>query len=57
MNDNKIIACQNLLELVRFVADQARQDGETMVFDDLCNIIWCLEAELLYERRRRKWMI
>ena len=57
MNDNKVVACQNRLESVRFAADRARRDGETMVFDDLCSIIWFLEAELLFERRRRAWTI
>ena len=57
MNDNKVVACQNRLESVRFAADRARRDGETMVFDDLCSIIWFLEAELLFERRRRSWTI
>lgn len=57
MNDNKVVACQNRLDSVRAAADVAKRVGETMVFDDLCNIIWCLEAELLFERRRRAWTI
>lgn len=57
MNDNLIVDCQNRLESVRSAADAAKRDGDTMVFEDLCSVIWHLEAELLFERRRRVWMI
>ena len=57
MNDNLIVDCQNRLESVRSAADAAKRVGDTMVFEDLCSVIWCLEAELLFERRRRAWMI
>ena len=53
MNDNLIVDCQNRLEFVRSAADAAKRVGDTMVFEDLCSIIWHLEAELLFERRRR----
>ena len=57
MNDNFIVACQNRLDSVRAAADAAKRVGDTVVFDDLCSVIWFLEAELLFERRRRQWMI
>ena len=57
MNDNLIVDCQNRLESVRSADDAARRDGDTTVFEDLCSVIWCLEAELLFERRRRAWMV
>ena len=57
MNDNLIVDCQNRLEFVRSAADAAKRVGDTMVFEDLCSIIWFLEAELLFERRRRAWMV
>ena len=57
MNDNLLIDCQNRLESVRSAADAAKRDGDTMVFEDLCSVILFLEAELLFERRRRAWMV
>ena len=57
MNDNKVVACQNRLDSVRAAADAAKRVGDTVVFDDLCSVIWHLEAELLFERRRRAWTI
>ena len=57
MNDNRLVICKNRIDSVRAAADAARRDGDTMVFDDLCSVIWCLEAELLFERRRRAWTI
>ena len=57
MNDNLIVDCQNRLESVMSAANAAKRDGDTMVYKDLCSVIWCLEAELLFERRRRAWMV
>ena len=57
MNDNLLVACQNRLGSVRAAADAAKRVGDTVVFDDLCSVIWHLEAELLLERRRRAWTI
>lgn len=57
MNDNLLIACQNRIDTVRVAADAAKRDGDTMVYEDLCSIIWHLEAELIFERRRRAWTI
>ena len=57
MNDNLLVACQNRIDTVRVAADAAKRVGDTMVFDDLCSIIWHLEAELIFERRRKAWTI
>ena len=53
MTDNLIVDCQNRLESARSAANKAKCDGDTIVYEDLCSIIWHLEAELLFERRRR----